>query len=117
MVTVEYARSEKAFCLQVYGHARSAPKGEDLVCCAASTLIYTAAQSALDLYSEGALRQFPETVLDSGNAQVTAVAADGERVRVAQMFRTIATGFDLLARQYPEYIVFRETVQEIATPV
>ena len=110
MVTVEYAHSEKAFCLQVYGHARSAPKGEDLVCCAASTLIYTAAQSALDLYSEGALRQFPETVLDPGNAQVAAVAADGEQERVAQMFRTVATGFDLLARQYPDYLMFWETV-------
>ena len=110
MVTVEYAHSNSAFCLQVYGHAQSAPKGEDLVCCAASTLIYTAAQSALDLYSDGALRQFPETVLDSGNAQVAAVAAAGAQERVAQMFRTVAVGFELLARQYPEHLMFRETV-------
>lgn len=110
MVTVEYTRTSKAFCLQVYGHARSAPKGEDLVCCAASTLAYTAAQSALDLYQEGALRQFPDTVMESGNAQVAAVAAPESLERVAQMFRTIATGYEMLARQYPEYIIFRETV-------
>ncbi len=110
MVTVEYAHSEKAFCFQVYGHARSAPKGEDLVCCAASTLIYTAAQNALQLYEQGALQHFPETVLTSGNAQVAAVAASEAQEKVEQMFRTIAIGFDMLARQYPEYLMFRETV-------
>lgn len=110
MVTVEYTRASKAFCLQVYGHARSAPKGEDLVCCAASTLTYTAAQSAQDLYEQGALRQFPDTILSSGNAQVTAVALPETRERVEQMFRTIAAGFELLARQYPKYLQFREIV-------
>lgn len=110
MITVEYAHSDRAFCLQVYGHARSAPKGEDLVCCAASTLVYTAAQSALDLYEQGALRQFPDTILASGNAQVAALAMHEGREKVEQMFRTVAAGFELLARQYPEYIVFRETV-------
>ena len=110
MVTVEYAHSDRAFCLQVYGHARSAPKGEDLVCCAASTLVYTAAQSALDLYEQGALRQFPDTLLDPGNAQVAAVAAPEAIERVEQMFQTIAIGFDMLARQYPQYLMFRETI-------
>ena len=110
MVTVEYAHSDKAHCLQVYGHAQSAPKGEDLVCCAASTLVYTAAQSVLDLYGEGALRQFPETMLDSGKAQVAAIAAEESQDRVDQLFRTVATGYNLLAQQYPEYVMFRETV-------
>ena len=110
MVTVEYTRTNKAFCLQVYGHARSAPKGEDLVCCAVSTLTYTAAQSAMDLYEDGALRQVPETVLNPGAAQVAAVAVPEGLCKVEQMFQTVAAGFELLARQYPEYIVFRKTV-------
>lgn len=110
MVTVEYTRTDKAFCLQVYGHARTAPKGEDLVCCAASTLIYTAAQSALELYENGALIQFPDTALNSGNAQVAAVAVPESMERVEQMFRTVATGLEMLARQYPEYVVFRTQV-------
>ena len=110
MVTVEYAHNDKAYCLQVYGHARSAPRGDDLVCCAASTLTYTAAQSVVDLYEQGALRRFPDTVLASGNAQVAAVALSETQEKVEQMFRTIATGYEMLARQYPEYIIFRETV-------
>ena len=110
MVTVEYKRAGKAFCLEVYGHARSAPKGEDLVCCAASTLTYTAAQSALDLYEQGALKHFPDTILSSGNAQVAAVAQQETQEKVEQMFRTVAAGFELLARQYPKYLRFLETV-------
>lgn len=110
MVTVEYTRAGNAFCLQVYGHARSAPKGEDLVCCAASTLTYTAAQSALDLYEQGTLKHFPDTILSAGNAQVAAVALPETREKVEQMFRTIAAGFELLARQYPDYVLFREQV-------
>lgn len=110
MVTVEFAHNDHTFCIQVYGHARSAPKGEDLICCAASTLAYTAAQSALDLYEQGCLRQFPDTVLNAGNAQVAAVAARESVQRVDQMFRTIAVGYEMLARQYPEYLMFREVV-------
>ena len=110
MITVDFTHSQRAFCLQVYGHARSAPKGEDLVCCAASTLMYTAAQNALQLYEQGMLNHFPDTVLNSGNAQVTAVAVLEGREKVEQMFHTVAVGFDMLARQYPEYLMFRETV-------
>ena len=110
MVTVEYAHSDHAFCIQVYGHARSAPKGKDLVCCAASTLAYTAAQNAFDLYEQGALRQFPEAELTSGCAQIAAIADEKYIQQVNQMFHTIAVGYEMLARQYPEYLMFREVV-------
>ena len=110
MVTIEYAHSGKAHCLQVFGHAAAAPKGEDLICCAVSTLAYTAAQNALRLYEQGDLQQFPDTSLNVGTAQVAAVATVEGGERVAQMFCTVATGFEMLARQYPEHVMFRETV-------
>ena len=111
MITVDFTHKKRSFCLQVYGHARSAPKGEDLVCCAASTLIYTSAQNALLLYEQGALQQFPDEVLVSGNGQVSVMAKTETQKQVEQMFRTIAVGFDMLARQYPDYIKYRETVK------
>lgn len=106
MVTVEFTQSGKGFALVVYGHAGAAQRGQDLVCCAASTLIYTAAQCALDLYGEGALRQFPEIVTESGDAQVAAVATEEGIEQVQQMFRTVATGLEMLARQYSENVHF-----------
>ena len=111
MITVNFTHTRRAFCLQVYGHARTAPKGEDLVCCAASTLIYTAAQNAMRLYEQGALRQFPDTVLVSGNGQVAVVATAESQEQVGQVFQTIAVGFDMLARQYPDYVKYRKTAK------
>ena len=110
MVTVEYTQSGKGFCLVVCGHAGSAPKGEDLVCCAVSTLAYTAAQCALDLHGDGALRQFPEIFIKSGNAQVAAVATQEGLERVRQMFGTVAIGMRMLASQYPDNVYFAEHV-------
>lgn len=107
MVTVEYTQDGRSFCLQVSGHARSAPKGEDLVCCAASTLAYTGAQSALDLYTNGYLKQLPETQMVSGSALVAATATEEGLERTQQMFSTIVAGYALLARQYPEFIELR----------
>ena len=112
MVTVEFTRRGKGCCLVVYGHAGTAPKGEDLVCCAASALAYTAAQCAMDLYAEGLLQQFPDTILENGNAQVAALATEDGISRVQQMFDTVATGLQLLARQYPENVCYVQHVQE-----
>lgn len=108
MVTAEYTQMGKGFCLVVCGHAGTAPEGEDLVCCAASTLVYTAAQCAFDFYGEGVLQQFPEIITKSGNAQVAVVATEEGKERVEQMYRTVATGLELLARQYPKHVGYIE---------
>lgn len=76
------------------------------MCCAASTLAYTAAQSALQLYEAGVLAQFPETEMNPGDAKVAAVATLEGLVRVEQMFSTVCAGFKLLAQQYPAYTQF-----------
>ena len=112
MVSVEFTRSGKSFCLLMYGHANTAPKGEDLVCCAASALAYTAAQCALDMYAEGRLQQFPETLLKPGDAHVVALATEEGAPLVQQMFVTVATGLQLLARQYPEHMCYAEHIRE-----
>ena len=80
------------------------------MCCAASTLAYTAAQSALQLYEAGVLEQFPETEMNPGAAKVAAVATPEGLVRVEQMFHTVCAGFELLAQQYPAYIQFGDQV-------
>lgn len=112
MISVEFTQKGKGSCIVVCGHAGTAPKGEDLVCCAVSALVYTAAQCALDLYGEGFLQQFPETILKPGNSQVAALATEEGAQRVRQMFVTVATGLQLLARQYPENVSYVERVWE-----
>ena len=43
MIRARYGR--RALTLELRGHAQSAPKGQDLVCAAASTLAFTAAEA------------------------------------------------------------------------
>ena len=106
MVTVTFHRQDTAFTLEMHGHAGAAPRGEDLVCCAASTLVYTAVQGALKLYESGMLASFPETALQPGAARVAAMATPEGLIRVEQMFCTVLAGFELLVQQYPAYIRF-----------
>lgn len=76
------------------------------MCCAASTLAYTAAQSALQLYEAGLLERFPDMEMHPGIAKVAAMATRDGLVLVEQMFSTVCAGFKLLAQQYPAYIQF-----------
>lgn len=104
MVRAQYVHTDTGCCLQVTGHAGSAPKGADLVCSAVSILIYTAAQRALELYTAGMLCSWPMIQLESGKSLVL-LTIRAEHVGAVQLaMDTVLTGLQLLAKQYPQYI-------------
>lgn len=107
MVSIEYIRKGKAFCLTLSGHAGAAPKGMDLVCSAVSALVHTAAQCALDHYTDGELTEFPMVELKPGAAQVAAVAQPSYLEKVEQTFETVMTGCKLLQQQYPQFVTVK----------
>ena len=100
MITVRIYTHKDLTVLQVTGHAGAGKRGEDLVCAAASVLIYTAAAAARQLHREGKLETAPQIRLQPGNALLTleTVPAAGA------MLDVIATGFDLLAAQYSKNV-------------
>ena len=59
MITVKLNRKAETLSLCVTGHAGFAAMGQDIVCAAASILVYTAAELALDMARRGQLRQPP----------------------------------------------------------
>lgn len=109
MVRILYVHTGTGFVLQEEGHACAAPKGKDVVCSAVSILLYTAAQSALDLYSNEKLQQWPVVELESGKSRIAADARKGSVDTVRQAFETVMAGFRLLAMQYPEYVTVKES--------
>ena len=109
MVTIKYLRRENNFTLQASGHAGSAPKGQDLVCCGVSVLVHTVAQRVLDFYCEGFLAEFPETTLSPSGSHVVAQALPEAILQVEQAFATILTGLRMLCEQYPQYITIFES--------
>ena len=109
MVSIKYVRRDASFLLQVSGHAGAAPRGKDLVCCGVSVLVQTLAQRVLDLYTEGLLQEFPETILSPADSCVAAKALPETVQLVGQTFAVILTGLRMLAEQYPQFITIFES--------
>ena len=100
MLTIEIHTDAPRLELRLKGHAGAGKWGQDIVCAAASILIYTAAAAATQLFREGKLTQQPQTRLEPGNARL-----EMENCQSAQqMLEVIATGFALLAVRYPKNV-------------
>ena len=99
MIRARYGR--RALTLELRGHAQSAPKGQDLVCAAASILAWTLA----DTVAETAEFYGNVRVREHG-AEITVRAAPEEdcEERCRAVFETVARGFSLLAEGYPEHV-------------
>ena len=102
MVTVIYSARD---CVQLTmrGHAGAGPKGQDLVCAACSILAYAFAQTALDLWQEGALQEEPELDMAPGDSEIDMLPRDK---RAQEAVRGILSGYRLLAKNWPECVRF-----------
>ena len=106
MLTVKIYEDVQSLCLSMAGHAGVGQKGTDIVCAAASVLAYTAAAEMLQLHGQALLHTPPVIRLISGAARVEA-----ENCRQSQAaFSVIATGFRLLAAQYPNNVKLEERI-------
>ncbi len=100
MLTVEYFDDLPAFSFA--GHALFAPKGGDLVCAGASALFFT-----LIKYLDRLEDEFePEVFEYNGRINIcldppTALMHDAKL-----LFEAFATGFEMLAKDFPENVRF-----------
>lgn len=99
MINVCVNSTGSTFELKIEGHAQSAPKGEDLICAAATILVRTAAAILP--------KDITEVDISDGKARIKLTEYDP--VAVVEM-SVIVKGFVLLMQEYPEYIkIFTET--------
>lgn len=103
MIEVTYYRDYNR--VTVTGHAGSGPEGHDLVCAAVSALALTLAGNVSHMESYGAVRNTVINLAD-GNAEIQCTAYRRYRDSVAQVYRTVCVGFELLATQYPQNISY-----------
>lgn len=89
----------------VKGHAGTAPKGEDLVCAGVSAIAYTLAANAENLVQTGKAKK-PVIRMDEGDAEISVQAVAGAKMTVEVIFRAICSGFELMAKRYPESVSF-----------
>lgn len=104
MITIEY-RKNQGRSIKVEGHANSAPYGEDLVCAAASVLLYTLIQNMTILESQGCVRGL-KTVERQGNGEVSYEEATDENAEAIAtcIFSTIWNGYMVLEKNFPDFV-------------
>lgn len=98
----------------VQGHAGAAPKGEDLVCSAASILVHTLAANVWCMEQahlcSGAVvdikEGFAEVSCKAISGKVSCKARRGYENAVSSMFHAVCIGFEVLAENYPENVSF-----------
>lgn len=92
--------------LIAYGHAETAPAGQDTVCAAVSALIYGfAAEIGNHLNGERFYKRAVEVGGEKGGADIEAVCTD-ERTyrRVLYNLAPVERGLEVLAQKYPEAV-------------
>ena len=104
MITVTLNRKAETMSLYVTGHAGFAKAGQDIVCAAASILVYTAGELALDMERRGQLRRAPVLRLKPGDAVIRFTPDPAARQRAETALETVGYGFALLAKKYPRCI-------------
>ena len=93
--------------LEISGHANSAEKGKDLVCCAVSTLAQTLAAYMEKQMGDGNLSNLSAEVQD-GYVYLNPTPYGWSMQDTVTAFKTIREGFRTLARDYGEYIRLEE---------
>ena len=104
MIQVTIGDRDGYLWLTMEGHAGTAPKGQDIVCAAATMLMYTAAQAALDMGSRGELQRPPTVKLDDGNAGVSFRPKEGAMEKGRLVLDVIRRGLEVLGKRYPENV-------------
>jgi uncharacterized protein YsxB (DUF464 family) len=87
------------------GHAQSAEKGHDLVCASASILAYTLAKFVENMKEAGQV-YYPTIELTEGHTLIACNPPNRIKNSVKLAFDTVCSGFELLARYYPDNISY-----------
>lgn len=103
MIDVKYHRGRNR--VTVMGHAHSDEYGKDLVCAAASILVHTLQANAEHLDAMGAGKAVVE--VREGYAKVSCVPNLNYATYCRDAFAAVAVGFELLAKQYPQYVSYK----------
>ena len=105
MITADiHGRGNNEYRLSLCGHAGYADKGKDIVCASATILAYTAAENLRRMYLSGRLKKPPDICMREGDIFIQCIPGKDEIKAIDDVFRIICAGYELLARDYPEFV-------------
>lgn len=100
---IEISVNMKEYCVEVKGHANSAPKGEDIICAGISALFYTLYE-VLYQNKEMLEKKSLKSIMVDGEGTIYCKPKKEYEGNVQMMYLTVLTGLELMAKNYPEYI-------------
>ena len=104
MIHTEFFQKDGAVCMEMQGHAMTAPKGEDLICAAATMVAYTLAQAVQFLYEQGRLEEKPKIQIEDGYAFVSASPNGDSLAETLMVFWVSQVGAYVLEHNYPQAV-------------
>ena len=105
MISVRfYQKPSASIHMTVRGHADAAPKGEDIICSAATMLAYTVAQAMQFMYENEQLKMKPKIHFADGEAVIIATPKEETYAEVLHTFWVAQCGAHVLAHNYPQHV-------------
>ena len=106
MITARFYQkpSNGSIHMTLKGHAGSAPKGEDLICSAATMLAYTVGQAVQFMYESDQLKKKPNIRITDGEATIIATPKEDAYAGVLTAFWVAQCGIHVLAHNYPQNV-------------
>lgn len=102
MIKASIGAREDELWLNMYGHAGGGEYGHDLICAAATTLVYTLAQVVTNMDERGELKEAPVIHIAQGEALINFRPREPERGRI--IMDVLQAGLGCLAHNYPQNI-------------
>lgn len=106
-----YRAGDDSLHMVLLGHAGFAPKGEDLVCAGASTLVCTLGTAAERLYEQGMLRRYPRVQITPGRAEIILLPKKEYEVQILLLCWMAELGMGILEEHYPQCVRVEETLR------
>ena len=106
MITARFYQkpSNGSIHMTLKGHSEAAPKGEDLICSAATMLAYTVGQAVQFMYMSDKLKKKPKIQIKDGEAVVIATPKEEAYAEVLLAFWVAQCGAHVLCSNYPENV-------------
>lgn len=103
---------DKSLYIEISGHSKSAPMGQDLICASASILTYTLAQIISTAERHDELVNKPIISISPGNTIISCQCKDIKSYyEISHSMMTIKVGFLLLEQSYPQFVTVKTLIK------
>lgn len=106
MITARFYQkpSNGSIHMTLKGHSEAAPKGEDLICSAATMLAYTVGQAVQFMYEQDKLKKKPKIHIKDGDAAIIATPTEDAYAETLHTFWVAQCGVHVLSHNYPQNV-------------